>query len=88
MASGEVCTFGSGVNGRLGHGTEEDSLIPMVVAELHLLQCSNVDTRYGSFARPSETTTIQHTLVLLVNSMALHLVLTFPTPLLDEPGPS
>ena len=45
MASGEVCTFGSGVNGRLGHGTEEDSLIPMVVAELHLLQCSNVDTR-------------------------------------------
>ena len=34
MASGEVCTFGRGEYGRLGHGDEEGSLIPKVVAGL------------------------------------------------------
>ena len=34
MASGEVCTFGHGDWGRLGHGDTEGSLIPKVVAGL------------------------------------------------------
>ena len=36
MASGEVCTFGRGERGRLGHGDTEDSLIPKVLVELRL----------------------------------------------------
>jgi alpha-tubulin suppressor-like RCC1 family protein len=36
MASGEVCTFGWGEHGLLGHGDEERKLLPTVVVGLRL----------------------------------------------------
>ena len=36
MASGEVCTFGAGEHGQLGHGDDENSLVPRLLEDLRV----------------------------------------------------